>query len=78
MTNFSPSAQAIWTAFHQSKCEISPNYAKCLANAIRVAADQVVPEPSDAAKALFPLATVQVLLVIRDEFHAIATELEGQ
>ena len=45
--------------------------------ALRAAIDQVVPEPSDAAKALFPLATWRVLWVIRDEFHAIATELEN-
>lgn len=77
----SPAAQAVWDAAWQ----LSPVNCKShedrrrqqIAAALRAVIDQVVPEPSDAAKALFSLATVQILYVIRDDFHAIATELEG-
>lgn len=78
-TPLSPAARAVDRAIAdriQLLGEITPSR-QVAAAALRAAVDQVVPEPSDAAKALFSLATVQILYVIRDEFHAIATELEN-
>ena len=48
-----------------------------LAAALRVAADQVVPEPSDLDKEMFSISALRLRWVIRDQFLAIAAELEG-
>ena len=47
------------------------------AAALRAAADQVVPEPDDAAKETFSIAALRHRWQIRDQFLAIAAELEG-
>jgi hypothetical protein len=46
--------------------------------ALRAAADQVVPEPSDTDKALLSLAAIRNRCRVRDRFLAITAELEGQ
>ena len=48
-----------------------------IAAALRAAADQVVPEPNDAAKQVFSVAALRHRWQIRDRFLAIAAELEG-
>lgn len=48
------------------------------AAALRAAADQVVPEPDDAAKEAFSIAALRHRWQIRDQFLAIAAELEGE
>lgn len=75
MTNpkLSPAAQAVLDAI----TEISPAPAdEIAAAALRAAADQVVPEPSDLDKELFSIAALRLRWVIRDQFLAIADELE--
>jgi sirohydrochlorin ferrochelatase len=76
LTELSPAAQAVLDAIYEIKDPMGEDGA-VLAAALRTAVDQVVPEPSDAAKALFSLPTEHILYVIRDDFHAIATELEN-
>jgi hypothetical protein len=49
-----------------------------VAAALRAAADQVVPEPDDAAKETFSIAALRHRWQIRDQFLAIAAELESQ
>ena len=49
-----------------------------LAAALRAAADQVVPEPDDAAKETFSIAALRHRWRMRDQLLAIATELEAQ
>lgn len=83
-TQLSPAAQAVKDAVLATYADNIPKDDNLWAlerastvAALRAAIDQVMPEPSDAAKALFSLAAVQILYVIRDDFHAIATELEN-
>jgi len=47
-----------------------------LAAALRAAADQVVPEPSDIYKESLSLAAIRNRCKVRDELLAIAAELE--
>jgi hypothetical protein len=80
-TPLSPTAQAIVTAF-DDKYENCGQWdddwqEQCLAAALRAAADQVVPEPSDTDKALLSLAAIRNHCKVRDRFLAIAAELEG-
>jgi hypothetical protein len=48
-----------------------------MAAALRAAADQVVPEPSDIDKGSFSLAAIRNRCKVRDQLLAIAAELEG-
>jgi hypothetical protein len=52
-------------------------YTSYAAAALRAAADQVVPEPSDIDKGSFSLAAIRNRCKVRDEILAIAAELEG-
>lgn len=77
-TPLSPVAQAVWNAYQQAECDpyvVDPRRAE-LAAALRAAADQVVPEPSDLDKEMFSTAALRHRWVIRDQLLAIATELE--
>jgi len=75
MSELSPQAQAVLDAFRAV-----PDLRDCpsIAAALRAAADQVVPEPDEAAKATFSFAALRHRWRIRDRFLAIATELENQ
>lgn len=78
MSELSPAAQAVaWAYDNVPEKETGNHRYHWLAAALRAAVDQVVPEPNDAAKALFSPITVEILYVIRDDFHAIAIELEN-
>ena len=85
MTDLSPAAQAVvaaiekfdWEAGHFSREDIWMNSREVTAAALRAAADQVVPEPDDAAKETFSIAALRHRWQIRDQFLAIAAELEG-
>ena len=70
----SPAAQAVLNAFRAV-----PDLRDCpsIAAALRAAADQVVPEPSDLDKEMFSIAALRLRWVIRDQLLAIAAELEG-
>ena len=72
----SPAALNIWDEF----CGIVEDHGPprlALAAALRAAANQVVPEPSDLDKELFSIAALRLRWVIRDQFLAIVTELEN-
>jgi NAD/NADP transhydrogenase alpha subunit len=70
----SPAAQAILDAVR----EICPAPAdEIAAAALRAAANQVVPEPSDIDKGSFSLAAIRNRCKVRDQLLAIAAELEG-
>ena len=83
MTNskLSPAAQAVWDAAWSDtaiQCgDIKGTRRSQVAAALRAAADQVVPEPSDLDKELFSIAALRLRWVIRDQFLAIADELEN-
>jgi hypothetical protein len=73
MTNFtplSPAAQAVLDAYRG-------RWDYDLAAALRVAADQVVPEPDDWDKDNFSTQALRLRCVMRDQILAIADELEG-
>ena len=75
MTDLSPAAQAVLDAVLQVSNLSST--VPVAAAALRAAADQVVPEPDDAAKETFSIAALRHRWQIRDQFLAIAAELEG-
>ena len=75
MADLSPAAQAVLYAV---ECHGKFTYRSLAAAALRAAADQVVPEPDDAAKETFSIAALRHRWQIRDQFLAIAAELEGQ
>lgn len=81
MTDLSPAAQAVLDVTFRKWMEIDDidDYipGKIAAAALRAAADQVVPEPDDAAKETFSIAALRHRWQIRDQFLAIAAELEG-
>jgi hypothetical protein len=73
MTELSPAARVVLEAVMNA-----PDHMTCeIAAALRAAADQVVPEPDDAAKETFSIAALRHRWQIRDQFLAIAAELEG-
>ena len=77
MSELSPTAQAVLDAVcdnTEPDCDIQ----HLIAAALRAAADQVVPEPDEVAKATFSFAALRHRWQIRDRFLAIATELENQ
>jgi hypothetical protein len=74
MTDLSPAAQAVLDAV---ECHGKFSYRGLAAAALRAAADQVVPEPDDAAKETFSIAALRHRWQIRDQFLAIAAELEA-
>ena len=82
MTDLSPAAQAVLDAFTEDNSlhDWKHNHynLEALAAALRAAADQVVPEPDDAAKETFSIAALRHRWQIRDQFLAIAAELEGK
>ena len=74
----SPAAQAVADAYDNTPEKPTGNHRyHWLAAALRAAADQVVPEPDDAAKETFSIAALRHRWQIRDQFLAIAVELEG-
>ena len=75
MTNLSSAAEAVLDAF--ICCPVEASNQLALAAALRAAADQVVPEPSDLDKEMFSISALRRRWVIRDQFLAIAAELEG-
>ena len=75
MTDLSPAAQAVLDGFRAVPTLMD---GPSIAGALRAAADQVVPEPDDAAKETFSIAALRHRWQIRDQFLAIAAELEGQ
>ena len=75
-TPLSPAAQAVLDAFFARDWEDEPLHAN-IARALRAAADQVVPEPSDLDKEMFSISALRRRWVIRDQFLAIAAELEA-
>lgn len=80
MTDLSPAALAVWEAFNSEEPGVFVDYGDCLAAALRVAADQVVPEEMD----LPPIAPNLGFFrqherrLTRRQLLAIAAELEGQ
>ena len=86
MTDLSPAADAVLTAVTLTRYDVPPEglpafaeeMAPLIAAALRAAADQVVPEPNDAAKELFSTAALRHRWQIRDRFLAIADELKAQ
>ena len=70
----SPAAQAVLDAVEDHGKFVYSNLA---AAALKAAADQVVPEPSDLDKEMFSISALRLRWVIRDQFLAIAAELEG-
>ena len=75
-TPLSPAAQAVLDAAREAW--ITKDDSRSIAAAaLRAAADQVVPEPDEAAKATFSFAALRHRWRIRDRFLAIATELEN-
>ena len=77
MAELSPAANAVWEAFNQDEAGVFVDYGEKLAAALRAAADQVVPEPSDSDKEMFSTSALRLRWVIRDQFLAIAADLEG-
>jgi hypothetical protein len=77
MTELSSAAQAIMVAATNGNINVvnDPVYKQCIAAALRAAADQVVPEPTDTDKALLSLAAIRNHCKVRDRFLAIAAEL---
>jgi hypothetical protein len=73
MTELSPQAQAVLDAYQLAPIEDELTAAAVL----RAAADQVVPEPNDIDKGSFSLAAIRNRCKVRDQFLAIAAELEG-
>ena len=79
-TPLSPAAQAVLDAYGNEIGGIDAimgSERRGLAAALHAAADQVVPEPDEAAKATFSFAALRHRWQIRDRFLAIATELEN-
>ena len=76
MTDLSPQAQAVLDAV-EDDCIHPDDRHRIAAAVLCAAADQVVPEPDEAAKATFSFAALRHRWQIRDRFLAIATELEN-
>jgi hypothetical protein len=74
----SPAALAVMTAGTMGNPNVinDPVYRQCIAAALRAAADQVVPEPSESDKGSLSLAAIRNRCKVRDELLAIAAELE--
>lgn len=77
MTELSPQAQAVLDAAHDVIPDTSAGEVRAIAAALRAAADQAVPEPSDLDKELFSISALRLRWAIRDQFLAIVTELEA-
>jgi hypothetical protein len=78
MTDLSPTAQAVLNeAMEFSGPAFELLVRKMLAAALKAAADQVVPEPTDFDKAALSIAAIRSRCKVRDEILAIAAELEG-
>ena len=77
MSELSPAAQAVLDALDDQFYELNSQHIAAAVAALRAAADQVVPEPDDAAKEAFSIAALRHRWQIRDRFLAIAAELEG-
>jgi hypothetical protein len=85
MMQLSPAAQAVLDAAfpvydeETLHCATGEQHAGMIAAAaLRAAADQVVPEPSDLDKEMLSIAALRHRWLIRDQFLAIANELEPQ
>jgi hypothetical protein len=72
----SPAARAVLNAA-DSAFDQAGTTRQGIAAALRAAADQVVPEPSDIDKGSFSLAAIRNRCKVRDQLLAIAAELEG-
>ncbi len=80
MIELSPAARAVLDAADAVLEQAgAPTWlvARGMAAALRAAADQVVPEPSDIDKGSFSLAAIRNRCKVRDQLLAIAAELEG-
>lgn len=78
MAELSHSARAVLDAAYREIDYVPQGHVRwAAAAALRVAADQVVPEPNDQDKELFSIAALRLRWVIRDQFLAIAAELEN-
>lgn len=80
-TQLSPAARAVFEAFNSKFDWVEdgvpgPQF-NSIAAALHAAADQVVPEPSDLDKEMFSIAALRLRWVIRDQFLAIAAELDN-
>jgi hypothetical protein len=73
MTDLSLQAQAVLDATGRKTWYRNND----IASALRAAADQVVPEPTDFDKATLSIAAIRNRCKVRDEILAIAAELEG-
>ena len=84
MTELSPAAQAVWDAWQKApiSLDIEQSDRDALAAALRAAADQVVPHeataPWDEFKYDYDGDRWEMRQWVRDQFLAIAAELEGQ
>lgn len=80
VSNLSPAAQAVLDALYMEELN-GPQQLMARAHAaaaLRAAADQVVPEPTDFDKAALSIAAIRNRCKVRDEILAIADELETQ
>ena len=75
-TPLSPQAQAVLDVAGRHYA-VDGDLQDSVAAALRAAADQVVPEPSDQDKEMFSIAALRLRWVIRDQLLAIAAELDG-
>lgn len=80
MTDLSPAAQAIWTAYEEvleNECVVTKTDVKALAAALRVTADQLVPNEVEP-RWWQPVRPSFSRQCIRRRLLAIAIQLENQ
>ena len=82
MNNLSPAAQAVWDAFNDvsERVGVFEDYGDALAAALRAAMDQVISSVSPPCEDFneHDPGFLAAHIKYRDEFLAIAAELEGQ
>ena len=82
MNNLSPAAQAVWDAFNDvsERVGVFEDYGDALAAALRAAMDQVISSVSPPCEDFneHDQGFLAAHIKYRDEFLAIAAELEGQ
>jgi hypothetical protein len=72
----SPAARAVLDAFWEDYPFVAVDDSN-IAAALQAAANQVMPEPDDIDKGSLSLAAIRYRCKVRDQFLAIAAELEG-
>ena len=78
MNDLSPAAEATLNAAWNASTDTPVVEIEAIvAAALRAAADQVVPEPSELHKEIFSIAALRLRWVVRDQFLRIAAELEA-